>query len=131
MNFKNGDEIVIIVNRPNGGCMKIGDIGIVRRSADSEDSDVDRAVEFKDDFLGMHDCEGTVPSGKGWFINTDDMELRKNSSGTLIQQKKEVLQALRDLWKVKDTPLTDKQAQDKFVVEGRVKEILKKYEKEK
>jgi len=131
MSFKNGDEIVIIVNRPNGGCMKIGDIGIVRRTCDCEDNDVDRAVEFPNDFLGMHDCEGAVPSGKGWFINTNEMELNKNSGETLYQQKKELLQVVRELWKVKDAPLTDKQAKEKFAVECRVHEVLIKYAKEK
>ncbi len=129
MSFKNGDEIVITVNKPSGGSMKIGDRGIVRKTCENEEEGVDRAIEFNFDFLGMHDCEGAVSSGKGWFINTSDMLLYvKNSSETLNQQKKELAQALRDLWDVKGNPCTDQQAQDKFVVECRVQEILTKYE---
>jgi|GEM_PF-2938809 len=131
MSLKNGDEIIITVNRPSGGCMKIGDTGIIRKTCECEENDLDRAVEFEFDFLGMHDCEGAVPSGRGWFINTDEMELRKYSSETLNQQKKELLQALRDLWEVKNAPLTDKQIKEKSVVEFRVKEILMKYGNEK
>ncbi|MCB2292496.1 hypothetical protein LGK95_02935 [Clostridium algoriphilum] len=132
MGFKNGDEIVITVNKPSGGCMKIGDTGIVRKTCENEENDVDRAIEFDFDFLGMHDCEGAVESGRGWFINTDEMTLSsENSSGTLNQQKKELLQALRDLWEVKGTPSTDKQAHYKFGVECRVQEIIRKYVNEK
>jgi hypothetical protein len=128
MSFKIGDEVVMIVNNPSGGCLHAGDTGIIR--AENGHGISIYAVEFEFDFTDSHTCDNAIQSGNGWFINAYEMELNKYSRENLYQQKQELLKALRDLNSVKSEPWTDEQRQLKFKVGCEVEDILKKYESE-
>lgn len=85
MSFNIGDEIVLIVNNPSGGCLMAGDKGVVRGKYGNENC-MDYAVEFDFDFTDMHNCEGIIGSDRGWFISENEMRLSTNSN-TMTERK--------------------------------------------
>jgi formylmethanofuran dehydrogenase subunit A len=66
-----GQLVRLTVDYPNGGSFVKGDVGVIKEIIDNQYA----AIDFEEEFHDMHDCDGYVSSGRGWFVELRYLEL--------------------------------------------------------